>query len=291
MKLGIYQLRNKIFRQGSTTFYYSSLLFPKNVRTQVTSFYAFVRVADDLVDQVPQDKAGFKKFVSKFSKSWHGQRPSGDPIIDGFISLAREKKFQEEWIVSFLEAMESDLSHRPAKTLAQTKQYMYGSAEVIGLMMAAILDLPIKSREAASVQGRAFQYINFIRDLSEDNQLGRRYLPEVEMKKFGLKSLSAKEASQKPEAFDQFIKAQLEHYRKWQQRAQAGYQYLPWRYLVPIKTAADMYQWTADKIDSQPSRVFREKIKPERWRVLSFGLINLLKYALNLVPTTKKSLS
>ncbi len=83
--------------------------------------------------------------------------------------------------------MEHDLSESSCETLEDVLTYIYGSAEVIGLFMARIMDLDEASFPYAAMLGRAMQYINFIRDIAEDNELGRRYLPLLDTSLVSLK--------------------------------------------------------------------------------------------------------
>jgi phytoene synthase len=158
-------------------------------------------------------------------------------------------------------------------TLEETLQYIYGSAEVIGLFMARIMELPREAEHYAMMLGRAMQYINFIRDIDEDLELGRRYLP---LERSGLTELSGEEVRRHPHRFAAFIREHLRRYNEWQAEAEKGYRYLPRRYLVPIKTAADMYAWTGRIIRNDPEVVFRRKVKPGRWRIVLRGVGNMI---------------
>jgi phytoene synthase len=108
------------------------------------------------------------------------------------------------------------------------------------------------------------QYINFIRDIAEDTALGRRYLP---LNSASPEIVSADYALENPREFSAFIGGHLALYRLWQKEAIAGYAYIPKRYRIPIKTAADMYWWTARCIEKQPLIVFDRKVKPARGRI------------------------
>jgi phytoene synthase len=126
---------------------------------------------------------------------------------------------------------------------------------------------------SARLLGRAMQYINFIRDIAEDNTFGRTYLPISET---SMETLSEKEARANPEEFRRFIGAQIERYLTWQAEAEAGYPFIPRRYRVPIKTAGDMYKWTGQVIAADPFVVFDRKVKPNRARIVFTGLFNTL---------------
>jgi phytoene synthase len=253
----------EVFRAGSTTYFNSSLFFPPRVRERVFTLYAFVRVADNYVDAVPQQAAEFRNFRRRYEAALAG-KPAGDTIIDPFLKLSAGCGFDPAWTAAFLDSMEADLSKQDYDTLEETLAYVYGSAEVIGFFMARIMDLPEESYPAAAMLGRAMQYINFIRDIAEDASLGRRYLP-LHGASPGI--VTAAYARQNPGEFSAFIGGHLAHYRLWQKEAIAGYAYIPRRYRVPIKTAADMYWWTARCIQRRPLVVFDQKVKPSRGRV------------------------
>ena len=252
-----------IFRQGSKTYYNSSLFFPAPIRERVFTLYAFVRKADDFVDSIPQDAEGFRKFRDQYQKAKEGI-PAEDPVIDPFITLGKECSFDSSWTEAFLDSMEADLSRRTYDTLEETIQYMYGSAEVISLFMSRILGLPEEALEPARMMGRAMQYINFCRDFKEDAALGRRYLP---LEGADPRIVEPEYTESHPEEFSRFLRGHLSRYRTWQKEALEGYRFIPYRYLIPIRTAADMYFWTADRIEEDPLVVFRRTVKPSRGRI------------------------
>jgi 15-cis-phytoene synthase len=260
----------EIFKQGSTTYYWSSKFFPEAVRDDVFKLYSFVRVADNFVDQIPQDTKSF----TQLEQYWlTGKKPKQcDPVIERVVTnmqqVSTKYSFNSEWTIAFLKSMRMDLESRTYKKLDDTLDYIYGSAEVIGLMMAKIMGLPESSFEAARYQGRAMQYINFIRDIDEDIQLGRQYFPLSELKKYGLSELTAKSAHTHPAAYREFIAGQLAYYNEWQLRANTGFKAIPYALRVPLRTAVDMYNWTARRIAKNPFIVFDKKVKPNKVRVV-----------------------
>jgi 15-cis-phytoene synthase len=274
----------RLFREGSTTYYNSARFFPKQVREDVFVLYGFVRKADNYVDAIPQDREGFYAFHDAWVKAESGT-PSGDPVVDLYVELSRRRRFESSWTEAFLHAMELDLEKSSYNTIEETIEYMYGSAEVIGLFMCRIMELPDEALFHARMLGRAMQYINFIRDIDEDLSLGRRYLP---LAGTPLKKLERDYALSHPELFRQFHGQQIELYRRWQEDAEAGYHYIPWRYLVPIKTAADCYLWTARLIEKDPLVVFQKKVKPEKSRVVLRGFANTVAAAWIILKKRRK---
>jgi phytoene synthase len=266
------RIHRRTFKQGSRTYFNSSLFFPREVRRDVFALYGFVRVADNFVDSVPQDRDGFYGFKESYRRAVK-EGPVGDPIIDAFVELGRRKSFDPAWTEAFLHSMELDLSKKEYNRLEETLEYIYGSAEVIGLLMARVMDLAPESFAHAERLGRSMQYINFIRDIDEDRTLGRRYLP---LEGTPLESLDPEYVKSHQGEFNEFLRHHLDKYRIWQGEAEEGFRYIPRRYLIPIKTASDMYNWTARTIQENPMVVFQRKVKPSKGRILATVFANTL---------------
>lgn len=251
----------QIFKKGSVTYYYASVFFRGQVKKDVFTLYAYVRCIDDLVDRQKADVRTLEQWWRETVRGWRGQSiPT--PEIAEFISLAKRKGFKWTWIQSFWQAMRQDLTKTNYKNYSELEAYMVGSAEVIGLMMARILDLPEAANRTAALQGKAMQLLNFIRDVHEDAELGRNYL--------GFNEADKRTAH----TWQRFVRSYIERYRKLQAEAEKGYTYIPKRYLVPIKSAADMYLWTAEQIYRQPNIVWKTKVKPTKVRVVTQVLRN-----------------
>lgn len=265
-----------IFKKGSKTYYYSTIFFPKRVKQDVFILYSFLRKADDYVDQVPQDSKGFYDFRDRYYQAKEGIT-TGDIVADSFVKLAERKNFDDKWIDAFLKSMAMDITKSTYQTMDDLYTYLYGSSEVVGLFMARIMDLPEESLYAARHLGRAMQYINFIRDIDEDIKLGRTYFPQEDLNEFNLVNLEENHTLANPEGFKSFIRKQLMTYQSWQQIAEEGFKYIPYRYLIPIKTASDMYNWTARQIEKNPFIVYQRKVKPSAPKIVSHIFSNSLK--------------
>lgn len=265
----------KIFKKGSRTYYNSSIFFPRAVKEDVFKLYAFLRVADDLVDHIPQDADGFYHFRNTYEKAVQKCQPSGNTVIDGFIELARRKNFDPRWAKAFLDSMEMDLKKATYTSLDDTLQYIYGSAEVIGLFMARIIGLPEAIFPNARMLGRAMQYINFIRDIHEDQQMGRIYLP---LEDSGLDSLDYEYTSANRPEFESFIRSQLALYYEWQREAGPFLARLKRSFRIPIRTATEMYLWTARQIERNPFIVYQKKVKPGRFLIFSTIIKNAVDF-------------
>lgn len=259
------------FRKGSRTYFNSSRLFPEKFRDDVFILYAFVRTADDLVDVSPVDKKGYRRFKRLFLKAFKGE-PADDSIIDSFVQLMARKRIPLTQVEDFFTSMELDLEKVKCKTRVRQRQYLRGSAEVIGLMMNRIFGVSKTLDKQASYLGRAMQLINWVRDIDEDNRLGRQYFTDFQLKKHGLSSLQLSVAQANPQAFEDFVRKRIDEYLLLQRRASSAFALLPKAARVPVMTAADMYAWTAKKIKKDPFIVYREKVKPSTLRIIVTGL-------------------
>jgi phytoene synthase len=255
--------------------FYSSIFFPKKIRNDVFVLYGFVRTADDLVDTPYQDKAEFYKFKEKYMQAQSGIT-TGDVVVDSFAELEKRKNFDPSWTEAFLDSMEMDLTKKTYETVDDVLEYVYGAAEVMGLYMVNILGLNKKSYLFSRYLGRALQCINAIRDIAEDHVFGRSYLPISDLDQYGLESLDYDYTKQHPKRFSEFIKAQISRYCHWQEIAENGYQYVPKRYLIAVKTVSDMYNWTAEQILKNPFIVYEEKVKPIVIKIITAVLGNTI---------------
>jgi phytoene desaturase len=254
----------QIFKKGSVTYYYSSIFFPGPIREQVATLYAYVRVIDDLVDQQKPDVAQMDKMWRDTVTAWKTGRAEFK-VVGEFVALAKRQHFKWQWITAFWWAMRQDIKPKKYRSFSELEKYMFGSAEVIGLMMARVLELSPAAQAAAQAQGKAMQLINFVRDVAEDEALGRNYLGYSQAQK------------QSAERWNNYIRTVIDRYFKLQQQAESGYDYIPKHYLIPIKSAADMYNWTARRLYENPSLVWQKKLKPSKVRVVSTVVKNMIQ--------------
>lgn len=253
-----------IFQKRSSTFYPSAKLFPKRMQEDVAGLYGFVRVADDYVDLIPQQSDRFRALRKQwqiavrdpdFDTASKDQDNLHVRLVKNMVRLSNAYGFEAGWIESFFDTMQMDLDNRRYETLEDTLTYTYGSAEVIGLMMAKIMRLPDEALSYAMLQGRAMQWINFIRDLDEDTRLGRCYFPSEDLKHFGLPDLKISTVTQLPEQFCAFIRYQLTRYDEWQAEAEQGFRFIPSQPRRALKAAIDAYNEVAIAVAKDPMSV------------------------------------
>ena len=179
------ELAKLLTRRYSTSFSSSSRLFAKNIRPHIYAIYGLVRVADEIVDTYQGDDMcslldNLEHEVLQLLD--HDQPFSPNPIVQAFAVTAQQYSISDDLITPFFASMRSDIT-ATTFTQAEYDAYIYGSAEVIGLMCLKVFvggDAAQYEQLApgASALGRAYQKVNFLRDIASDHeQRGRWYFP------------------------------------------------------------------------------------------------------------------
>jgi len=156
------------------------------IRQDVYNIYGFVRFADEIVDSFHSynKKELFKRFVDDLNHSLEDQI-SLNPILNSFQKTVHKCNIDKELINAFLKSMELDLYKKKYESLKEYNDYIYGSADVVGLMCLKVFvggdnDSYIKLKPYAMSLGSAFQKVNFLRDLNDDyKKLNRVYFPGI----------------------------------------------------------------------------------------------------------------
>ncbi len=179
-----------ITKAYSTSFSLGIRLFATELRDPIYSIYGFVRLADEIVDS--WHSLNQKEELDRLKADIRLAVDSGfsaNPILQAFSQVVRSYEIEYELIDAFMYSMELDLTQKNY-TQAEYERYIYGSAEVVGLMCLAIFCKSDKTKynrlvPGARALGAAFQKVNFLRDLGEDaDGLGRIYFPGVSLANF-----------------------------------------------------------------------------------------------------------
>ncbi|KVV15344.1 phytoene/squalene synthase family protein [Flavobacterium sp. TAB 87] len=175
----------------STSFSLAVYMLAPSIREAIYSIYGFVRFADEIVDSFHDfDKqALLDDFEAEYYKAF-ANGISLNPILNSFQQTVREFNIGDELIQSFLKSMKMDLIKSDYNTKAEYDDYIYGSADVVGLMCLKVFvagqqERYDKLKHEAMRLGSAFQKVNFLRDLKDDNLvLNRNYFPGVDLNSF-----------------------------------------------------------------------------------------------------------
>jgi phytoene synthase len=249
------------FYKGSKRYFFSAMGFPPQIREDVTNVYNFCRFVDDSVDEPKNVANSFIEIRSDYEQALK----SGTaviPVISEFVRIKQEKGIKDEWVEALFESMLMDKNGNIYRTLEDTIKYTYGVAEVIGLFMCKVLNLPEEAHKTARYLGRSAQWINFIRDIHEDLQMGRQYFPQSDLKKFNLDNLEYKTVSKQPQDFKEFMDLQFNRFEAWVEMGEKGYKFIPKKYLRPIQYATKLDKWKVREIRKNPYIIYSKKIDP-----------------------------
>ena len=265
------------------TYFLATRLLPKAKRPFVHALYGFARFADEIVDDL-NSPLNFDERVAKFKK-WKNQtqadlksNKSDDPIVKALIFTINRFEIDLAYFDAFLKSMEMDLTVSEYQTFDDLMEYVYGSASVIGLQMVPILgasDLK-QASEAAEALGTAFQLANFIRDVGEDLDRGRIYLPISELKQFGVTPESLRERVVTPQ-LREALKFQINRVRELQRKADQGIPLLYPESRPCIEAASELYCGIVDEVENINYEIFNKRAKTSNFRRLKVALPALIR--------------
>lgn len=264
-----------VTKSYSTSFASATKMLSPSIRQDIYNIYGFVRFADEIVDSFHEyDKAVlFKRFEQDLEHALT-DKISLNPILNAFQETYHKYNIDKVHVDAFMKSMRLDLTKSEYLTDAEYKEYIYGSADVVGLMCLTVFVKGDKEKydilkESAMSLGSAFQKVNFLRDLKADFEgLSRTYFPNTNLKELD-------------ESSKQRIIAEIEEDFN---KGLAGINKLPIEAKFGVYTAYRYYKKLLLKLKSTPST----EIRHTRIRVPDYVKFSLLarsyvKYRLNLI--------
>jgi phytoene synthase len=262
----------ELHKRHGRTYYLATRLLPGWKRRHVHALYGFTRYADEIVDRTealpPAERAArLTEWSDRFVAGLRGE-PVDDPLLPAVLHTIAIFDLDVGDFVSFLRSMAMDLTVTSYATYDDLLDYMEGSAAVIGTMMLPILGSgdPPAAREPARQLGLAFQLTNFIRDVAEDLDRDRTYLPDEHLAAFGVThtDLERRTATPKIKALLRYeVSKAHEHYAA----AAPGIRLLDGRSQACMRTAFELYGGILDEVVAADYDVFtRRATVPNRRR-------------------------
>ena len=265
-----YRRSAQLTREYGTTYFWGALLLPKARRRHVHAVYALCRLADDIVDDQEANAgrspleiaARLGAFVSGFRSSL-AAGGSEEPVMAAIVNTIRSADIDPECFDRFFRAMEMDLTTIAYETWPDLCGYMEGSAAVIGEMMLPVLQpMSPAARGPARALGQAFQLTNFLRDVNEDLDLGRVYVPQEDLRRFGV-DITARSVTPEWRAMMAF---QIQRNRELYAAADLGIPMLPSRSARCVSAARVLYAQILDLIEDADYDVFTDRVRVPTWR-------------------------
>lgn len=253
-----------------TTYYASTYLLPRVKRHHVHALYAFCRYADDIVDDLgPASVDDRERALSDFGDRFFADLERGDSddeVLKAVVHTVNAFDMNPDCFRRFLRSMTMDLTVGTYDTFDDLLDYMDGSAAVIGELMLPILEPTSGAalRHARDL-GLAFQLTNFLRDVSEDLDRGRVYLPQEDLRRFNADPWARRVT---PE-WRELMTFEIGRTREYYTSADLGIPLLPVPSARCVKTARRLYSEILDRIEGADGDVFTSRVR---------------------VPTTRKAL-
>ncbi|MBD3250892.1 phytoene/squalene synthase family protein [Candidatus Uhrbacteria bacterium] len=180
----------RIHQHHGKSYYFATAFFPKKLREATWVLYAFFRAPDEIVDNAPAGqsidltKQQLQSFIAQWRTAMDGTTTK-NPILDATAQIFKAYRIPASLGEDFLSAMMQDTTVHRYATYTDLKRYMWGSAAVVGHMMSYVIGFKDQSAlPHATALGEAMQLTNVLRDIQEDAERGRIYLPQEDLDRF-----------------------------------------------------------------------------------------------------------
>ncbi|MGI8456972.1 MAG: phytoene/squalene synthase family protein [Propionibacteriaceae bacterium] len=255
-------------REFGTTYFWGAALLPKERRKHVYAVYALCRLADDIVDVVDDgaDPATVAATLTAFGEHFRSSLAAGrsdDPVLAAVVHTALTCGIDPECFDRFFAAMAMDLTTTSYATFDDLCGYMEGSAAVIGEMMLPVLEpQSVAAYEPARYLGLAFQLTNFLRDVDEDLDRGRIYIPTDDLQRFEV-DIHARRVT---EPWRDLMRFEITRNRELYELADPGITLLPAASQRCVGTARVLYAQILDRIEAADYDVFSGRVRVPTWK-------------------------
>ncbi|RRO16906.1 phytoene/squalene synthase family protein [Saccharopolyspora rhizosphaerae] len=286
-----YQRCRTLNAQHGKTYFLATRLLPRERRPAVHALYGFARHADDIVDEPqPPDSTGDRKLalaeLRRALLSGLDQGGSDDDLLAATVHTVARYGLDRALFEDFLESMRMDLTVTDYPDRAALNRYMRGSAEAIGLQLLPVLGTtcpPERAAPRAAALGKAFQLTNFLRDVAEDLDRDRVYLPADELAAHGVDRELLTWCRRHRRTDPRVRRALVEQHattREVYRYARAGIALLEPVSRPCVETAFTLYSRILDCIEAEDFAVFRVRATVGRWHRIRVATSGLTRSAL-----------
>ena len=263
------------------TYYLATRLLSAEQRPAVHALYGFARWVDDVVDDVhsgPDDKSAALLAIDARVQAALRAESTDDPVLAALIDTVHRYDIPVRHFQDFMDSMRMDLTVTDYPTYSDLERYVHGSAAVIGLQVLPVLGTSVPREEAepaAAALGIAFQLTNFIRDVGEDLDRGRVYLPADELAEFGVDRERLMHARARGQADPQIraaLRDQVRRARDMYTKAWPGIGMLAPRSRPCVMTAYRLYGRILDLVEDADCDVLSRRVVVSNGRRLAVAL-------------------
>lgn len=259
-----YRQAEKITSEHSKSFYFASALLPEEKRSAVRALYAFCRIVDDIVDESTDAECEiqldyWRRMVETASFS------EGDLVAAAWADTLARYHIPRNYALQLIDGVARDLTQTRYQTFDELATYCYSVASTVGLMSMYIVGFHSNKAVPYAIKlGVALQMTNILRDVGEDYQSGRLYLPREELIFYGIREEDIGEG-RVTDHWRQFMKFQIDRTRQLYDESWEGVKMLKREGHLAIGAASVFYQGILDQIEKNDYDVFTHRASLSTW--------------------------
>ena len=256
-----YEHCRRLTKQHSKTFYLASALLPDPKRQAVRALYALCRITDDIVDGVSIDHEPLESLEDWKQRVSSRKSALDHPVILAWRDTQRRFQIPDAYVDQLIDGVARDLRQTRYETFDDLAQYAYGVASTVGLMAMHIIGFAGESAVPYAVKlGVALQMTNILRDVGEDLERDRIYLPQSELADFGISEEDLK-AGRLNSRWKAFMQYQINRNRQLYQESMPGIKLLNKDGRFAIGAAAELYCAILTDIEAHDYDVFSRRAR------------------------------
>jgi len=258
-----YRLCGELARKARTNFYVSFLAMPKAKREAMCVIYAFMRRSDDIADDAPSPaaaSAGLRVWRETLTAALDGKETS-EAILPALADVVKQFGIERRFLFELLDGTEMDQSKTRFATFEELYQYCYRVASCVGLVVMPIFGYSDKAALVpAEACGIAFQLTNILRDVKEDAEKGRIYLPAEDMRRFGVEEADIMNSRHTPQ-FVELMKFEAARAREYYAKAAPLLGMISPDSRGTLAVMMEVYGGLLDRIVAREYRVFDGRVR------------------------------
>jgi len=259
-----YEYCIKVARSRAKNFYYSFVLLSAQQRKAMCAIYAFMRYCDDLSDEPGATQAAIERWRGELSEALQG-RFSGHPVWPAFHHTVRRFGIPHEYFFSMIDGVSSDLEPHRIETFDELYRYCYQVASVVGLTIIHIFGFDTRSAlPLAEKCGVAFQLTNILRDIREDAEKGRIYLPAEDLRRFGVPESDLR-AGKRNDAFLKLMQFEAARARSYYVESAPLLDLIHPRSRPSLWALISIYSRLLERIEARNYDVFAHRVRLPLW--------------------------
>ena len=271
-----YQYCRAVARRRARNFYYSFVLLPRQKSDAMCAIYAFMRYCDDLSDEPGASRGPIERWRAALDNALAGRFDS-HPAWPAFHDTVTRYKIPHDYFHHMIDGVESDLEPRRFATFDELYRYCYQVASIVGLTTIHIFgfDSPA-ALPLAEKCGIAFQLTNILRDLREDGERGRIYLPAEDLQRFGVGEKDLAEGRRTP-AFLELMGFEASRARQYYRDSEPLISLVHRQSRGSLRALIGIYSALLDRIERSKFDVFSRRISLSPLSKSSIVLRSLLR--------------